>query len=356
VKSLHFSAALLGLGVLGAAPALAQTDRLPLPPSAAMPGLTFAEAYRGAGRPVVAVVDFYTPDAARPSNDLSAQARLLGARVREQLRSADVLMIPDDAAARAGSDAAFEALASVDATRAAQLVGEQTRADVVVVVMSEASTGADSGPRLQARAVAVDVRRGTTLGQLSYDIAPAAGRAGIDADRVSTFASIIVADAQQRFAGGYRGSAPAARVQTSAYNQPLASYSEPVARTVSAPEYVQQPTYVRQDTYVQQPVVARPVYYSAPVVVREPVYVQEPVYVPTSSWAVSVGYGWENGSVGFGYGSPGYCAPAYRPAYRSAYCGPRYSGWGGWNSCGPSSSVAFSIGWGGGYGGYGRCR
>lgn len=337
VKTLLLRSAILTAALAGT-PALAQTDRLPLPPTPSAE-FSFSDAYRAAGRPTIAVLDFYGADAAHPAGDLSAQARLLGARVRDFFRTADSANIDPGLASGVSADSALGAVASVDAVRAAQLAGERLHADVVVVVYSEARTSADGVATLRSSYAAVDVRRAATIGQWVYEITPAAGRPSIDADRVTAFAGIIAADAQQRFTTFYRGYA--GTPQAASYNQPLAS--APVMQAAAAPTYAQQPVYVQEPIVVRQPVVVQQPVYTTPVyaapVYTAPVVVREPVYVPASSWSVAVGYGWGSGRVGFAYGSPGYCAPSYY----SPYCG-----WGG-----SAFALALNFGSYGGYHGHG---
>ncbi len=360
--------ALPALALILAAPAFAQQGRLPLPPSSPPPAApagqapatapstpSFTDAYARVGRPAVAVVEFYTPDL---TNDLSVQARLLGARAREIFRSSDARLIEDDAATRLSRDPAMESLGATDLRRAASLIGEQSGAGLVLAMSMRTEVPAGARPRLRCDAV-LHERPGAVVFEKSYEVTVAPGKDSIDAERVSTFAMLIVTEAQRQFAETRAG---AALVAPSAFSRPL--NDQPLVTTVTyepptgastQPVSDQQPVYVQQPVVVQQPVIVRsaPVY-TQPVVIREPVYVQEPVTVPTSSWSVAVGYGWGSGAVGFGYASPGYCAPRYYAPrycapYRPAYCGPAYGGWGGygWGGngwCGSGSSVAFSIG------------
>ena len=181
--------------------ALAQGGRLPDPPTpppepiygaekiALMP--QFLEAYGRAARPrMLFYGDVQSKGGANKDLAEGGLVNALLARLEDLFRDPEVIII-DKGSAEALASSQAEALRRNDEFAAAKMLGEASKADVVVYLRLIEVPRAGGGIGYAASYVIADLRRGTSLGRYPWDMTPDPGAAGFDAYRIAEYARAL---------------------------------------------------------------------------------------------------------------------------------------------------------------------
>lgn len=196
-----------GLFAVALPPSVSAQDsgsRKPPPPSEVVarpsgPGAEFLTAYRQAGRPTIAIVEYIRPSRDGSRDLEAAEISLLGGRTREHFRSSQVTLIPESATARITKRNDIAEVAATDPRQAARLIADESKADLVVTLTLVPQEGRGDGVKYLAHYAVIDVRRDQIVAEWPFEMFPRGGRSVLDASDMSYYADAIADDIKSKF-------------------------------------------------------------------------------------------------------------------------------------------------------------
>lgn len=169
---------------------------LPPPPPSATDGFDrienlgkFVEAYQRSGSPRMLICADLFSRTGELLND-KGSITALGSRLEEYFRHPEITLVNADAARNLARNQA-EALSRNDEFSAARMLGQQSKADLVLYVRLLEQSGRRDGVSYAASYVLADLARGTTLARHSWDMFPDAESGEFDARWMGEYARSI---------------------------------------------------------------------------------------------------------------------------------------------------------------------
>ncbi|MBL8761248.1 MAG: hypothetical protein JNL50_08090 [Phycisphaerae bacterium] len=199
-----FLASLCGLTISASLKAQDSGSRKPPPPTEVVarpsgPGPEFLAAYRQAGRPTLAVVEYIRPSRDGPRDVETAEISMLGGRTREHFRSSQVTLLPESATARVANRNDIAEVAATDPRQAARVIADEAKADIVITLTLVPQEGRNDGVKYLAHYAVIDVRRDQIVAEWPFEMYPRGGRSVLDATDMSYYADAIADDIKSKF-------------------------------------------------------------------------------------------------------------------------------------------------------------
>ena len=200
-----------GFAGVALAPSLLAQDsgtRKPPPPTEVVarpsgPGAEFLAAYRQAGRPTLAIVEYIRPSRDGSRDVETAEISMLGGRTREHFRSSQVTLLPESATARVAKRNDIAEVAATDPRQAARVIADESKADVVITLTLVPQEGRNDGVKFLAHYYVIDVRRDQIVAEWPFEMYPRGGRSVLDASDMSYYADAIADDIKSKFVEFY---------------------------------------------------------------------------------------------------------------------------------------------------------
>lgn len=197
-------AMLAGTAITQHAAAQDSGARKPPPPDVVVarpsgPGAEFLAAYRQAGRPTIAIVEYLRPSRDGSRDIETAEYAMLGGRTREHFRSSQVTLLPESATARVAKRNDIAEVAATDPRQAARVIADESKADVVITLTLVPQEGRHDGLKYLAHYAVIDVRRDQIVAEWPFEMTPSGGRPVLDALDMNYYADAIADDIKTKF-------------------------------------------------------------------------------------------------------------------------------------------------------------